>query len=216
MLTSQLFESPASSQSALVHEPARVLRRRGGSREAPRESAAVISPPVHLDRAYLRHQFNLRKSAGLKSRALAWDNGGSPLSSAQAAPPVLAVARNGNYSKVSMPELKGSRSVRARGDRGNISEFSARSRRALLTLVNSINRDVVSVHCVRFVTLTFPGEFPTIKASKRHLDALLKRFERHWGRRAIIWKIEPQGRGAPHFHLLVLMPLGSPLDVEIR
>jgi hypothetical protein len=84
----------------------------------------------------------------------------------------------------------------------------------LLDLVNSINRQVIAVACVRFVTLTYPRDFPTARASKRHLDALLKRFERHWGRRAVIWKIENQARGAPHFHLLVVMPPGSSLEDE--
>jgi hypothetical protein len=84
----------------------------------------------------------------------------------------------------------------------------------LLDQVNSINRGIIDAASVRFVTLTYPREFPTARASKGHLDTLLKRFERRWGQRAIIWKIENQVRGAPHFHLLVVMPAGSPLETE--
>ncbi len=216
MVTSHLFESPAFSRSALVVEPL-AEKRRGGVRGDPLGTAADTSRPVLWDRAMLRSQWQLRRSSQFKDRALEWDNRGSPLSKAQASPPVLSVARNGNYCKLTIPEfLPGGRSVKVRGDRVEISQFSARSRCALFRLVNSVNRAVVSVASVRFVTLTYPREFPTARSSKRHLDTVLKRFERQWGRRAVIWKIEPQDRGAPHFHLLVLMPSGSSVDAEVR
>lgn len=192
-----------------------------GQRPAP----ASADPPLVTDRVELRRRWEKRKAAGLKSRALGWDNRHSawsvttgerrlPLSSAQSSPPALSTARNGNRCSLVIPGLPDSRAVRPRGDRGACSGFSKRSRRALLDLVNSINRGIIDAACVRFVTLTYPDEFPTARASKRHLDTLFKRFERHWGRRAIVWKIEDQKRGAPHFHLLVVMPAGSSLEAE--
>jgi hypothetical protein len=58
---------------------------------------------------------------------------------------------------------------------------------------------------VVFVTLTYPAVFPEPMGAKRHLNTILKRFERAFGRLFEIWKMEPQRRGAPHFHLLIWM-----------
>jgi hypothetical protein len=132
----------------------------------------------------------------------------SPLSSAQISPqqivddgPTISYAKGGRFVKVRIPGAP----PRGRGDRKPISGFSARSRRALLTVVNSIDQTRVGPGQFRFITLTYPKAFASVKASKRDLDTIVKRFERTWGRHAIIWKLEPQKRGAPHFHLLTMM-----------
>jgi hypothetical protein len=53
--------------------------------------------------------------------------------------------------------------------------------------------------------LTYPAVWPEYpKVWKDHLKAFRKRLERHYGRLGIIWKLEAQQRGAPHFHLLLL------------
>jgi len=49
--------------------------------------------------------------------------------------------------------------------------------------------------------LTYPAEFPTARASKRDLDAFRKRLEREYPGVCGVWKIEPQKRGAPHYHM---------------
>jgi len=54
-----------------------------------------------------------------------------------------------------------------------------------------------------FVTLTYPGQFPTLEIAKRDLQVFLKRLERENPDCGYIWKLEPQERGAPHYHLLV-------------
>ena len=149
--------------------------------------------------------------------------GGEP----QPAPPPLL-----SSSQISPPEVEGpsvtyaegGRSVRIqipagpmdpdrpRGKRRPISEFTTRSRAALLHAIQSIDERQVPAAHLRFVTLTYPAAFPAASASKRDLDTLLKRFEREWGPRALFWKLEPQKRGAPHFHLLILM--GSPVALQ--
>ena len=63
------------------------------------------------------------------------------------------------------------------------------------------------------LTLTYPGDWLTVapdgKAAKRHLQALRKRFCKAWGVDLhAVWKLEFQGRGAPHFHLLMVPPHG--------
>lgn len=51
------------------------------------------------------------------------------------------------------------------------------------------------------VTLTYKREYPTARETKVHRERLCKRFVRRgWGGH---WVLQPQRRGAPHYHLLV-------------
>lgn len=91
--------------------------------------------------------------------------------------------------------------------RGKIKKFTDGSRRRLLRVVNSIDRSKFDPKRVIMVTLTYPKSYPSARASKKHLDTFLKRLERAYGRMAIIWKLEPQKRGAPHYHLLLFLTM---------
>lgn len=86
------------------------------------------------------------------------------------------------------------------GKRKAISGFSANSRRRLMYTIASIRRDA-DLPC--FVTLTYPKIFPDPKSSKRHLKMFCQRLQRAFPNASAIWKLEPQDRGAPHYHLLV-------------
>lgn len=67
-----------------------------------------------------------------------------------------------------------------------------------------------------FLTLTYPGAARWNQLDrekcKRDLDAFLKRMRRAYPEGYGTWKMEPQRRGAPHFHLLVFgapfLPIG--------
>jgi hypothetical protein len=76
----------------------------------------------------------------------------------------------------------------------------------MLDVINAIDRQKVNPGDLLFVTLTYPAEFPTARASKVDLSTWLKRFERQFGPRWMLWKIEAQRRGAPHYHLLIRAP----------
>ena len=91
------------------------------------------------------------------------------------------------------------------GRRKEISEFSRGSRRRLLRRMGGVDWDHVMhrMAAVVFVTLTYPAEYPTARASKRDLDVFLKRFVREYPEAFGFWKLEPQRRGAPHYHLLL-------------
>ena len=55
-----------------------------------------------------------------------------------------------------------------------------------------------------FVTLTYPDSWDLDPTRwKRDLDAFGKWLRRDFAGCSAIWKLEPQQRGAPHFHLLV-------------
>ena len=82
--------------------------------------------------------------------------------------------------------------------RGQISQFSPRSRVRFLKFLHSLRSSPT-----HFITLTYPSEFsPDSREWKRDLDALAKRISRRFPRAWLAWKLEPQKRGAPHYHLI--------------
>jgi len=86
------------------------------------------------------------------------------------------------------------------GVRGRIRGFSAAARSRLMRLLARLHPDALPL----FVTLTYPGEWSgDPRRWKRDLDAFLKRLCRRYPDCSGVWKLEPQKRGAPHFHLLV-------------
>lgn len=86
------------------------------------------------------------------------------------------------------------------GRRGVIKGFSYGSRRRLMQTIATISR---TADLPLFVTLTYPAVFPGCDVFKRHIDIFFKRFARSFPSAGLIWKQEPQERGAPHAHILV-------------
>jgi len=88
--------------------------------------------------------------------------------------------------------------------RGRITGFSNKSRKRLFDLLSQVPRTAFSGGLL-FVTLTYPNEFPTdYKEYKAHLRAFLKRLYRKAREELpVLWRLEFQKRGAPHFHLIV-------------
>ncbi|GAB6888977.1 hypothetical protein JCM13304A_24800 [Desulfothermus okinawensis JCM 13304] len=82
--------------------------------------------------------------------------------------------------------------------RGKVKGFSKSSYNRLRKLLFSIQDNPTL-----FITLTYPSVFPDPKSSKEHLhsfkDLFAKKFPEAFG----IWKLEPQKRGAPHYHLVI-------------
>lgn len=86
------------------------------------------------------------------------------------------------------------------GARGGIKGFSKQSRKRLLELIACVQREA-ELPC--FVTLTYPEYYPDVFKAKRDLKVFNQRLMRRFPSAGAIWKLEPQQRGAPHFHLLV-------------
>lgn len=182
------------------------------------------------DTAVLRRrpEANCRPAGALSgvgsARPRPWPSGGTratpgrascpPLSSGHISPhrrqefdktqPFVEFAKGGNVSGVRIPSgpQKGVPHV----DRQEIKGFSFKSRTRLLRLVNSVDQTACKAGDFVFITQTYPKEFPSARASKRDLDTFIKRFERKYDRPWLVWKLEPQRRGAPHYHLLVWLP----------
>lgn len=91
--------------------------------------------------------------------------------------------------------------------RGIIETFSDQSRSKLLRKLSTV--DFVGMERVLdvpvCVTLTYPREYPVNPAVwKEHLRAFRVALERKaQARPVVIWKLEPQERGAPHTHMLI-------------
>lgn len=108
--------------------------------------------------------------------------------------------------------LKVSRNIpgapRQPGKRGKVDPtFSRSARRRMMRQLAMMERPTV-FDAPLFVTLTYPGKEELWKGFdptdwKRHLDTWGKRVLRAWPGAAAIWRLEPQKRGAPHFHLII-------------
>jgi len=82
--------------------------------------------------------------------------------------------------------------------RGLITDFSRKSRNRLLK--NTLSLEYTPRV---FITLTYPTFYPADSSEwKRHLDNFSRELRRQYPDSYFIWKLEPQKRGAPHFHLL--------------
>lgn len=116
------------------------------------------------------------------------------------------VARGGNLLQVTgtAPESEPPK-------RGEITGFSHASRRRLIRELQSIDRTRAAP--VRaFVTLTYPRFFPACSREwKRHLDMFRKRLLREFDVQVAYAKLEPQKRGAPHWHLMIFLDREIPI-----
>jgi len=86
------------------------------------------------------------------------------------------------------------------GKRSKIQGFSINSRRRLLETIATVKK---GADLPLFVTLTYPDQFPSVERAKRDLKVFIQRLNRKFPQVGAIWKLEPQERGAPHYHLLV-------------
>lgn len=86
--------------------------------------------------------------------------------------------------------------------RGDIKGFSDESRKRLMKLFSCV--DERKHGRPAFVTLTYPDQWEANPEEwKRHLHNFRRELRRHVPGMAAIWRLEPQERGAAHFHLLV-------------
>lgn len=98
------------------------------------------------------------------------------------------------------------------GSVGEIMAWSARSRVRMSEMVGSLDYSdwLKTDGALAMVTLTLPGDWLTVapngKAFKRFLKAFEMRWRRNVGPWRLLWKLEFQRRGAPHWHALMRVP----------
>ena len=88
------------------------------------------------------------------------------------------------------------------GKRGKVKDFSFQARNRLIRTVAAIETD--QYKHLAFASLTYHHNWKD-RDIKRDLDSYLKRVRRKYGEVAYIWRMEPQKRGAPHFHILLFI-----------
>jgi len=109
------------------------------------------------------------------------------------------LVRGGRLIKLGCPR-KWQEQQREVTRRGATGAFTRRSRSHMLDTVAHLRRDVVGL----FVTLTYPAEWPgDWKVWKSHLNHFAVWLRRKFRFASFVWKLEPQDRGAPHFHLMI-------------
>lgn len=112
--------------------------------------------------------------------------------------PLCQLAIFNGYSEFKQHRFAASHVTPSRGQRKQITGFSHRSRKNLLKQLFSL-----SCYPSLFITLTYPRIYPADSSEwKRHLDNLSREIRRHFPKSWFFWKLEPQKRGAPHFHLI--------------
>lgn len=89
--------------------------------------------------------------------------------------------------------------------RGEIKEFSRKSKRRMMLKLSKFNYDFYETKL--FFTCTFHNIYPQTKSeTKKYLLSLIKRIERIDKAVAMVWRVEKQKRGAPHFHFILCFP----------
>lgn len=127
-------------------------------------------------------------------------NGGGSLSNPHICTRGVAqIWQGGSKVTVSKPKVESKGKHRC-GLRGEITEFSRQSRHRMMAKLTEIKRTELPY----FVTLTYGEHFPTDPVEwKNHLRRFTQRMKRKYVGFGAFWKLEPQKRGAPHFHMLV-------------
>lgn len=153
-----------------------------------------------------------QKPIGAIARASGQDAPLVPLSKAHKRPQgVLNVWSHGSKLKISKPKTQ-ILSKHFYGLRSQISEFSRSSRRRLIGRMSEIDKRADLPY---FITLTYGEVYPQPKQAKKDMKRLIQRIRRSYPSFCSFWKLEPQKRGAPHFHLLAWGLTGYPHDILI-
>lgn len=87
-----------------------------------------------------------------------------------------------------------------------IHRFTKRSRQRMMIKAKKMRREGLPLPY--FLTLTYRHNMKDFKRAKKHLNAFFQRFRRINSDFRYFWKMEPQKRGAIHFHIAFFPPSG--------
>lgn len=118
----------------------------------------------------------------------------------------LATQENGfqEQENASLAERKEVGVATIHGKKQKIGRFTAKSKRKLQHRFAQLDRGKLK-YLPKMLTLTYPKKYSSDPAVwKKNLDDFLEHhFKLDFPNAFIIWKLEPQRRGAPHYHLLI-------------
>jgi hypothetical protein len=87
--------------------------------------------------------------------------------------------------------------------RGKITHFSRKSRKRLIDLFASFDAKKRQARKPLFITMTYQKNMQDYQRAKRDLKVFVQRLRYHYPGCAGVWRMELQGRGAIHFHLML-------------
>lgn len=113
------------------------------------------------------------------------------------------IERQGNVIKIGSKGFLGSYGSGG-NKRGMIKEFSKKSRKRMIEWIqrNKIDKDTYRLYCG---TLTYEGVPNNGKKVKEDLIKFWKLLKYHYPVRSLIWVLEFQKRGSPHFHFILVV-----------
>lgn len=116
----------------------------------------------------------------------------------------LRVWEGGKSSHLKLKRMNkpANKKAEVRGKRKVCKGFSRTSRKGMVYAVGKT--DLEKAGPPVFWSGTYPKEFsPDWKDWKRDIKVFFKRLVRRWPEAFVLWRLEPQKRGAPHFHFLI-------------
>lgn len=116
-------------------------------------------------------------------------------------PPELTIAVGGEFARLRFPK-PGPPEARD-WKRGKVTAFSPRSRSRMLQSFARVDARYLP-ESVTFITLTYHLEWPSEPSAwKRQVEEVERRVSRDHPESWLVWRLEFQARGAPHFHLMI-------------
>lgn len=224
----------AGSDERSEHAPQRARSEAAGATGAARSAAGLVTcaisgrvseSPGHRPKIS-PHVFRTGDECGAAAAKIgswAWDGREGPVPQVEVYPGVIRLtAPNLSRREASANRAADGPVIASMGDgveesagRGEIAGWSSKSRARMVARLAELDWAPMFEQgdFPAMVTLTYPGDWevvaPNGEVVKEHLSSLFKRFERAWGAALIcVWKLEFQGRGAPHFHLMMAPPSG--------
>lgn len=146
---------------------------------------------------------------GSKSGSLAPAHNGTPPHHAPAYPatPTVRVAKNGAHATLTASTPPPPR--RGGGIRGVVRGRTRGSRGRFVRMLAGIDQTRHPADSAICLTITYPTTWPPSPEEwATDLKKFRQRLERRFGPVGVLWLREHQGRGAPHHHLVVLLPGG--------
>lgn len=119
----------------------------------------------------------------------------------------LTTYTDGRWIEIKQPSFG---AVSGGGQRGAVTTFSAQSRKRFMKKIYILQS---SSRCL-WVTLTQPSAFVGSIAARRMAKLWTARVRRAYPMACGLWRIQPQKRGAPHFHVMVYGIPDAGLDVK--
>lgn len=151
--------------------------------------------------------FDARARAATEERALQARNSASGLVYIDV-PPVVGI---GPVNRVLAP----GQAPAAEGSGAEVKIWSSKSRTRMVETLASLDYSDwdQSQGTLAMVTLTLPAKWEILVPSGADFKRMIEKFRRRWVRAVgekswrLLWKLEFQGRGAPHWHALMRVPV---------